>query len=248
MENKTDKIPLWLYWEKSSQACKNTPALIKLCRKTVAKYCREDFDIRLVGPLEVKKLVYISEEVWGMSNIAMRADVIRARLLQKYGGLWLDSDLIVLKSLKEVKDKLKKYEFVGYKKESYGDSHIPNNFFACKPNCNSINNYVREQNKRLYQKGVLDWNELGAKALTGGVENAYLYKENKIQPIPWQEQSKFYKSKEVKLPKDSLVCVYFNNAQASRDYIPDLRYIISEEKALKMDIALIKILKKALYD
>lgn len=239
---------LFTYWEKSSQSCGKVPALIKLCRETVVKYCEDDFNIKFLNPRKVKRLIHLPEGTWQMRNIAMRTDIIRARILKKFGGLWLDSDLIVLDSLKEVKEKLKENEFVGYKKTSHGDNHIPNNFFACKAECESITGYVKTQNKILYNKNQIGWSELGAKALTPNVKNAYLFEEKRIQPIPWQEQEKFYKEGEADLPEDALCCVYFNNAQAVREKITDLRFLMNAEEVLNKDIMLVAIIKQALNE
>ena len=241
------KIPLFLYWEKSALSGGKEPGLIKLCRKTIAKYCRDDFEIRFVGPREVMKLVDIPEDVWKFTNIPMRADVIRGRLLRDYGGVWLDSDAIVMRSMKEIKEKLKDHDFVGYRKTSHGDNHIPVNFMASVPGGDTIREYVREQNRMLYNNSSMAWNELGAKPLTRAISSgAYLYDEDYFQPIPWQEQEKFYKKGDRDIPEKSFVCMYFNNGQKVRKDIPDLRYIISEEEVLDMNIGLTNMLRKSL--
>ena len=40
-------------------------------------------------------------------SIPQKADYIRLSLLKKYGGIWLDSDIIVIKNLQPIIDKLK---------------------------------------------------------------------------------------------------------------------------------------------
>ena len=46
---------------------------------------------------------------------AQRADYIRAFLLQRYGGLWVDADCLVMKSLQPVLDLLAHSDFVGHR-------------------------------------------------------------------------------------------------------------------------------------
>ena len=49
-----------------------------------------------------------------LTRVAHRADVVRAGLLSKYGGIWLDSDLIVIKNLSFLADNIRRHGFIGY--------------------------------------------------------------------------------------------------------------------------------------
>ena len=49
------------------------------------------------------------------NQIAQKADYIRSKLLCKYGGIWLDSDAIVLQSMDSVFNELNTHQFYGYK-------------------------------------------------------------------------------------------------------------------------------------
>ena len=46
--------------------------------------------------------------------IAHKVDIYRIMLLKKYGGLYLDSDIIVLKDPIDIINKLECYDFVGF--------------------------------------------------------------------------------------------------------------------------------------
>lgn len=109
---------LWVYWENINGSTK-MPGHISLCRKTLLKHCHKSFNIveldekniyqylpdlkQFEEKLDIKKL-----------QIAHRVDFYRILLLHRYGGLYIDADMIVMKDLKEVADKLDKYDYVGF--------------------------------------------------------------------------------------------------------------------------------------
>ena len=47
-------------------------------------------------------------------TIPQKADYIRLAILNKYGGIWLDSDIIVFKSLLPLVNKLKEIDYIGF--------------------------------------------------------------------------------------------------------------------------------------
>ncbi len=108
---------LWVYWENLNGA--KTPAHISLCRKTLIKHCHSSFNI---VELDEKKIhQYIPnlkkiEEILGIGNliIQQKVDFYRILLLYEYGGFYLDADMIVMKDLKDITDKLKQYDYVGF--------------------------------------------------------------------------------------------------------------------------------------
>jgi hypothetical protein len=103
---------LWMYWENIGG--KTKPVYLDMCYKTVQKYCVNDFKIILVDNINVNKYLPNLRNDIAKLPIALKVDYIRLKLLHTYGGLWLDQDLIVLKSLKTFTDKLKDFDFVGF--------------------------------------------------------------------------------------------------------------------------------------
>jgi ferredoxin len=59
---------------------------------------------------EIKEKKHILDKL----IIAHRVDYYRVLLLNKYGGLYLDADIIVLNDLKDIIDKLKENDYIGF--------------------------------------------------------------------------------------------------------------------------------------
>jgi hypothetical protein len=103
-----EKSKIWVYWEGSK------PQYIDLCFDTINKHCQKDFDIIILNDKSVHQyLPYLRQDI-NKLQIAQKTDYIRINLLYKYGGIWLDADTIVFKSLKPIINKLEKYDFVGF--------------------------------------------------------------------------------------------------------------------------------------
>lgn len=132
---------MWLYWDNINN--KNNPAIIDLCYDTVVKHCSNSFEIVRLNKDNIESYIpELKRYKKYMNNliIAHKVDIYRIILLYKYGGIYLDSDIIVLKDPNEIMDKLKKYDFIGFGctgyecKDGYGN---PSNWLlASRPNTN----------------------------------------------------------------------------------------------------------------
>jgi len=114
-ENVNKKPYLWQYWDNIDG--KNTPDYINLCFKSVDRNCSDSFEIiRLNKDNILDYIPEINEYKDQMKNliIAHKVDIYRIMLLKKYGGIYLDADIICLRDLIEIIDKLNKYDFVGF--------------------------------------------------------------------------------------------------------------------------------------
>lgn len=97
----TDAEPLWLYWE--CGAGTSVPDYIYLCWKTIAIHCSNDLRITIVTPETLAQYLPDIDPCYkSLVRIAHRADFIRFNLLYKFGGVWLDSDMVVFRSLGQV--------------------------------------------------------------------------------------------------------------------------------------------------
>ena len=65
-------------------------------------------------PTNLKKYNLPLHRNFDKLNPAHKSDYISAIMLYYYGGIYIDCDTICLQSLKELYDKLKQYDFVGY--------------------------------------------------------------------------------------------------------------------------------------
>ena len=106
--------PLWLYWENPSFAWKR-PEYLDLCRQTVRKHCDRDFSVVELTPKNVYRyLPDLREDIGVKCNRTQKAHYIRLALLEKYGGVWLNADVIVFGSLMPYVRKLEAYDYVGF--------------------------------------------------------------------------------------------------------------------------------------
>jgi len=106
---------LWVYWDNIDR--KDKPNHIDLCHRSIIKHCSKSFNIVFVNKDNIRKyLPELDELELNFNNvcIAHKVDFYRIFLLYKYGGLYLDSDVIVLRDPIEIIKKLDNYDFVGF--------------------------------------------------------------------------------------------------------------------------------------
>jgi len=105
---------LWMYWQDKIPGVKK-PSYLDLCLKTVYKHCSKDFNIRLLNENTISNYLHnLRPDLDKKLGINQKTDYFRVLLLFKYGGVWMDVDTIVIKSLKPMMTKLKKYDFIGF--------------------------------------------------------------------------------------------------------------------------------------
>jgi len=108
-----DETPnhIWLYWENVPGKTKSN--LIDLCHDTIYRHCKNSFHIHLLDENTVYDyLPKLRRDLNEILSIPHKSDYIRYCLLYKYGGIWLDSDTIILKDLKPLLNKIISYGFI----------------------------------------------------------------------------------------------------------------------------------------
>jgi hypothetical protein len=101
---------IWMYWETGKSASR--PAYIDLCLETVRRHS-PSYEVVLMNRNSVfTYLPDLRRDVFKTAEIAHRADYIRARVVYEYGGIWLDSDVILLSEI-DIDSALGKYDFAG---------------------------------------------------------------------------------------------------------------------------------------
>lgn len=115
---------IWLYWQNKSETYTKPPYL-DLCLDSVKKYCDKNFEIIVLND-EMIPIVsrVIDKNFTNIEPLAMRADYIRFCLLYEYGGIWLDSDIVIMKDLSYMINDLKKFNFVTFKHNEENDISI----------------------------------------------------------------------------------------------------------------------------
>ncbi len=155
---------LWLYWEGYM------PDYIKMCKNTIYKHCSKSFEIIFLDNKKIDiYLPELKEKKLDFSNlkIAQKVDYYRILLLYKYGGLYMDMDILVLKDLSEIIGKLEKHDFVGFGctgyKCKYGYGKPSNWLLASKPKTKLMKNILINYENKLEQfnKNKLNSKDIG---------------------------------------------------------------------------------------
>jgi hypothetical protein len=177
--NKTKYKNIWMYWE--NKPGKTKPVYLKLCFDTIFKNCDKNFTIHLLDEKTIYNyLPNLRKDLDEKLNIPQKADYYRLKLLEKYGGIWLDSDTIVLKDLTPIVDRLEKYDFVGMgcigrHNCKCGFPNPSNWVMASRPNtsfmksCIEMANYLLDNNDRTYFQ--IKYHSIGRKLLSSVIEN-----------------------------------------------------------------------------
>ena len=146
--NKNKPI-IWMYWENKKGS--TVPDSITLCWKTIIANNKNDFQIKILNEQNINDyLPNLNKKYLLYKEIAHKADYIRFCLLYEYGGIWLDSDTIIFRSLKEIMEKVNEYGFVctGYKKNTANREYfILIGYLASKPKntiCFMVKQYIEK--------------------------------------------------------------------------------------------------------
>jgi hypothetical protein len=103
-----------MYWD--NKPGKTRPVYLDICLETIQKHCQQSFDIVILN----KKNVYdylpnLRTDIWEkLVHIPMLTDYIRYMLIYKYGGIWLDFDIIMMKNIMPLYKKLDEYDYIGF--------------------------------------------------------------------------------------------------------------------------------------
>lgn len=103
---------IWMYWETLPGKLK--PAYIDLCLETVRSNCRDDFEIRVLDKSTITDYIPDVRRDLNSIPVPVKVDYYRYCLLEKYGGIWLDADIIVMRSLKPLIKLLTYHNYVGF--------------------------------------------------------------------------------------------------------------------------------------
>lgn len=230
---------IWLYWENAPG--KKKYSYLDLCLDTIKKYKGQFNEIIILNEKSVKDYIELPFYWDQVECIAHKTDYLRSRLILKYGGLWIDSDTIIVRNLSYILDELKRYDFVGW-----GDENGPYiGTFAAQKGSVILSEWANRQDKIFYKK-KFGWAVLGTNILWE-VSKEYTYKHfpyEIIAPVGWKEWRRFL-SKEERIEdvikKDNRMVTLYNNF---------MKYTIlgnmGKEEILESDMLLSKIFKLSL--
>ena len=133
---------IWMYWE--TLPGKKKPGYIDLCINSVKHNCGNCFQIIVLDNNTIFDYLPDLKNInLSTLNLPQKVDFYRYCLLEKYGGVWLDADILTIKCICPFFNKLKSYDYVGFgcgfdkeicEKTSYGHSKPLNWFMISKKN------------------------------------------------------------------------------------------------------------------
>jgi hypothetical protein len=148
-------LPVWLYWEGEC------PEWIQACQRTIFAHAS---DVRLLTPETFAQLWDTDRDI-NLTRLrpAHRADFIRAFLLARYGGLWIDSDCLIMQPLRAILDALREHDFIGHRERS---GYVSNGFMGARPGSRIAATFYRRICAILRSGQPLGWISLGGQPLT----------------------------------------------------------------------------------
>ena len=178
-------LPVWVYWE---GPC---PDWIAACRRTIAAHAP---DLQALTPESFASLWDRDRDIdITRLQVAHRADFIRAFLLARYGGLWIDSDCVVMQALRPVLDRVAASDFVGHRERS---GYVSNGFIGARRHSRIADAFYRRICGILRSGKPLGWISLGGEPLTGIINASgtrwHEYAVEHIQPVCWSQPEAFF--------------------------------------------------------
>jgi len=207
-----------MYWENRKGSTK--PAYLDLCLETIIKHSPHYKVIVLNEKTVFYYLPNLRNDLDKLKEIAHRADYIRASIVYKYGGIWLDSDVILLKEI-DIEKHLDDYEYGGYVGcgIEYGKPSIW--FFSAKRFSAILGEWLDQMDikldKKLHRKWrrSFRWTELGYDILWKLFEgyNYHHIDFKRFAPIIWSKWGDFFKtgiSLDSIIKKDTIAVMLYN--------------------------------------
>lgn len=118
-----ENAPVWVCW---LQGMENAPRLVQVCYASVQKYCA-DRPIHLITSENMGDYVTLPDYVMqkyraGIIPPAQFSDILRLALLVRYGGIWIDSTVLLTAPLPQY---ITHSSFFFYQNKSWGDVPLP---------------------------------------------------------------------------------------------------------------------------
>ena len=126
----TEKI-IWTCW---LQGVENAPVLVKKCIESMRQYAN-GYKVEVIDLNNVSQFVQLPDSVVskykaGIIPHAHFSDMIRLALLEKYGGVWIDSTILMTDVLP---DYILEADMFIFRGSGFGHTRIYNPFLAAKP-------------------------------------------------------------------------------------------------------------------
>ncbi|MDE3086942.1 MAG: hypothetical protein KGJ77_09270 [Acidobacteriota bacterium] len=209
---------VWSYWEDLPGTTR--PPYLDLCLDTIRRHA-PPLEVRCLGPEEaLDVLPGIDARRWrSLPAPNYRSDYLRSRVLQRYGGIWMDPDTVALAPLSRLLDEIDGTGTVSFGREL---GRFFGGLCAAVAGAAFVDDWVAEQDARL--SGSADWSALGYAALAQDVTWAVARRApwkalpmERVAPVPWYQWRRFLSRLESPrriLPEAPLTVVLWNAVMA----------------------------------
>ena len=228
-ENYNNQYNVFIYW------VGNEYKLIKILRQLIYyhSFNNNNYKIHFINENNIREYIDYIPEIFHKLQPAHQADFVRVNVICKYGGIWLDSDTIVMNDLSSLFNIINKKD--GFLIKEYNS--ILNGVFGSKKETPFMKYWNNKVNDILKNKKTpeLRWTELGSEILIDIRDNhPHLIENYKIfsgkddmYPFEWDSSVIEYIDKP-----------YNNYRNIERDYQPLIILVNSvykgvEDKTLK---------------
>jgi hypothetical protein len=209
----TPILPVWTYWE---GPC---PDWIQACRQTLLRFAP---GLRVLSPDSFAALWDLDKDL-PLSGLgaAHRADFVRAFLLARYGGLWVDSDCLLMQPLSPLLNELRDHDFLAHRERT---GIVSNAFIGARPGSMVAAEFYQRVCAALRSGRPLGWIALGGEPLTELVSKpgaSWLeLPVEVVQPVCWSQPCEFFREAndpehELNLQRAS-ICYMLSNQQVSQ--------------------------------
>jgi hypothetical protein len=166
---------IFLYWIGKEYT------LIKILRKLIYLHSTNGtgYKVILITDKNINEYIKFIPEYFNKLCPAHQADFVRVNVICDYGGIWLDSDTLVLDTLDSL------FNFIELKNGFFikeNNSYICNGIFGSKPNTEVMIQWKKELIDILNnKKGDIHWSEIGSHILQKlYIENPNIYENYHI--------------------------------------------------------------------
>ena len=185
-----EHTPVWMYWEDAADRAK--PAYLELCLDTIKRHLDPTMRLQVLDFSTIFNwLPDLSTSVWwSLGTPVRRSDYARVRLIERYGGLWVDADCVAMSSLRPLVAPLSEHEVVGWGGDVGGRFY--NNLFAARPGAPFLREWIASQDQVLEAHddwASLSWAALGQEIMYDLLPRSTYHSIpfRRIAPVLWYE-------------------------------------------------------------
>ena len=146
-ELNTQEIPniIWIYWD----PLVNSP-LVEICINQIKKL-HTDFEVNVLNKYNLNEFLPEITPLRKDLPFANYADIIRLALLKKYGGIWIDSSVLITEKIDWIFNFKEKADLIGFYSDYFTENYefpiLENWFLATSPNSIFITDWHEEYMK-----------------------------------------------------------------------------------------------------